>query len=249
MSSPNYVFLAWQCMESRKIMPIGRLVSLGEQGYEFAYIRAVHQAQERGFLPLVAFPDLNVIYRSARLPALFSNRVMPASRPDYPVFVSELGLAPGAGALEVLGRSGGHRTTDELEIFNTPTRLGDTQHMHFLVRGVRHIPGAEDAIALVRSGDELLVVRDEQNPHGSHALLLRTGDTRLVGYLPDYLALELASLAVDSTELVVTVVKANQAPAPVHHRLLCKIEVPAKYSFFAGDRYLPLVSGATLVAA
>lgn len=250
MTSPNHVFLAWQCSESRRIMPIGRLVSLGEQGYEFSYIRAVSQAQELGFQALVAFPELNVIYRSAQLPALFSNRVMPMSRPDYPAFVSELGLAPGARAIDVLGRSGGRRTTDELEIFNTPTKLdGGLQEMHFLARGVRHIPGAENTITTLNPGDQLLVLRDEQNPHAPHARLLRTSDTKLVGFLPDYLALELTTAAVEPTALVVTVEKANLAPTPVHHRLLCKAQLPSKHVLFAGDEYLPLVSGATPVAA
>jgi hypothetical protein len=46
ITAPAYVFLAWQCPASRKIFPVGRLVSLGTAGYEFSYIRAVAAAQD-----------------------------------------------------------------------------------------------------------------------------------------------------------------------------------------------------------
>jgi hypothetical protein len=135
MTHLHHVFLAWQCPESRKIMPVGRLLSLGDDDYEFSYIRAARKAQAVGFGPLVSFPDLEAVYRSHGLPALFSNRVMPTSRPDYPTFVRELALEPGAPVLEILGRSGGRRATDELEVFSIPTaKDGGISEMHVLVR-------------------------------------------------------------------------------------------------------------------
>lgn len=251
MTQTNHVFLAWQCPGSRKIMPVGRLLSLGTRGYEFTYIQAALKAQSLGFGPLVSFPNFDLVYRSDRLPALFSNRVMPASRPDYPTFVSELGLHTDAKPLEVLGRSGGRRTTDQLEVFGLPSERNDGAfEMHILVRGVRHIEGAEDAIASLTPGEKLLVLRDEQNPHGGHAKLLRTDGCRLVGYLPDYLAYELDHPKEErSMSLTVTVEKVNPSPAPVHHRLLCRVELQTGSSLFTSDDYLPLSSDATPVAA
>jgi hypothetical protein len=122
--------------------------------------------------------------------------------------------------------------------------------MYVLVRGVRHVKGAEDAISGLEPGQRLLVLRDEQNPHAVHAKLLRTDRTELVGYLPDYLAKELdrrenASLQ----ELVVTVEKVNPMPAPVHHRLLCRVEFPTADSLFKGDDYSPIGVGAKSAAA
>ena len=252
MTNLNHVFLAWQCHASRKIMPVGRLVSLGESGFEFSYIRAARQAEPYGFAPLVSFPDLMKVYRSATLPALFSNRVMPTSRPDYPTFVRELGLREDATPLDVLQRSGGRRATDELEVFGRPG-LDDSgfAYMHLLVRGVRHVPHAEAAIARLQVGERLLIVKDEQNSHSSYARILRTKDpAALVGYLPDYLALELDKLDVDVTSgVTVTVEQVNAPPAPVHHRLLCKLQLPAKHALFDGDEYLPISSDATDVAA
>lgn len=193
--------------------------------------------------PLVSFPDLDVTYRSDSLPALFSNRVLPLSRPDYPAFVSELGLTKDANVLQVLSRSGGRRATDEMEVFSPPTETADgTSEMHILVRGVRHVEGAEEAIENLCTGQRLLVLRDEQNPHGTHAKLLRTdGGTKLVGYLPDYLAqaLDLRDEA-GLSDLFVTVEKVNPPPAPLHHRLLCRVTFPTSGVLFKGATTRPL---------
>lgn len=251
MNPPNHVYLAWQCAKTRNIVPVGRLLDLGSDGYEFSYIRSVERAQRLGFGPLVSFPDLDVTYRSDSLPALFSNRVMPLSRPDYPAFVSELGLTKDANVLQVLGRSGGRRTTDELEVFSPPTEMANgTSEMYVLVRGVRHVPGAEKAIENLQPGQRLLVLSDEQNDHGTHAKLLRTDGTELVGYLPDYLAqaLDLRDEA-GLSDLLVTVEKVNPPPAPVHHRLLCRVTFPTSGVLFRGDEYAPIGAGASIEAA
>lgn len=251
MTRPNHVFLAWQCEKTRNIIPVGRLLARGSEGYEFSYIRSVGRAQQLGFGPLVSFPDLDVTYRSDTLPALFSNRVMPQSRPDYPAFVSELGLTKDANVLQVLGRSGGRRATDELEVFSPPTEKSDgTSEMYILVRGVRHVPGAEEAISDLKPGQRLLLLRDEQNTHGTHAKLLRTDGTELVGFLPDYLAQELDRRSnAGLNDLSVTVEKVNPPPTPVHHRLLCRITFPTSDVLFKGDEYAPIGAGASTEAA
>ena len=79
---PQRLFIAWQDPESRKIIPVGRLLRL-QGGYEFAYIGSVHEARARGFAPLVTFPELGQVYRSVELPPLFSNRLMSSARRDF----------------------------------------------------------------------------------------------------------------------------------------------------------------------
>src|SRR5690606_24600517 len=243
-------FLAWQNPELHKFLPVGRLVQLGSHDFEFAYIRAALDAQADDFTPLISFPDLNRVYRGEELPALFKNRVLSRSRPDYPEYVQQLGLAPEAGALDQMSRSGGRRVTDTLEVFAAPTPLaaGGWQQ-HLLVRGVRHLPDAESAISDLNEGERLLVMRDEQNDAGAHARLLRTDGTRLVGFLPDYFALEMEGQQIDSCKLRVTVERVNLPPALVQQRLLCRVEYSGTQKLFTGDKYQPISNGATTVAA
>lgn len=246
----HLVYLAWQCPATRAILPVGRLVKHARNDYEFAYIRAVRRAQELGFEALVSFPDLNATYRSADLPPLFHNRVMRSSRPDYPAFVAELGLATDAGPLPQMARSGGRRTTDELEVFAPPARLPDGRwETDILIRGVRHVPHAEDAVSKLAVGDRLLVMTDFQKEQGAEALVLRTIQQEFVGYLPAYLARELAGQSSEIAQaLAVTVAKINPHPANVHHRLLCRVEFPPEISLFSSDEYLPLVANGSVAA-
>lgn len=249
MTAQDHVFVAWQCPATREILSVGRLLERAGS-FEFTYIRATERAQTRGFKPFVAFPELSEVYRSHELPALFRNRVMPATRPDYPEFVKQMALPDSSGPLQLLARSGGRRMTDRLEVFAPPHVVdGKGREVFALVRGVRHVPHAEETIAQLREGHRLLVLRNDQNPYGPHARMLRTLDAGLVGFLPDYLASELSRQSVSPAEIEVFVEKVNLPPRPVHHRVLCRIALPLDCVLFVGEDYQPLPPGATVLAA
>lgn len=253
MNQLAVLFAAWQNPASRAILPVARLLRDASGGYEFAYIRQAERAREDGFTPFVTFPELGQVYRSAELPPLFTNRLMPTSRPDFPAFVTQLSLDEKAEPLDILARSGGRRATDSIEVFAPPVSTGGGRSETFvLVRGTRHLPGAEDAIGELSIGERLFVMHDFQNPHAGHALAVRTEKQALVGYLPDYLALELARLGASTdAALAVTVERVNLPPAPSSHRLLCRVTLPEQLGarMFRGDPYAPIASTATLWAA
>lgn len=233
----NLLYVAWQAPESRRILPVGRLLRV-EVGFEFAYIQAVSVATALGFLPLVTFPELREVYRCPKLPPLFSNRLMSRSRPDFSRYVTEFALRPDeAEPFTVLARSGGRRTTDKLEIFAPPRPGPEGVEGLFLARGVRHIPGSEDALCHLPIGAALRVVAEPSNAVNPAALMLHNEQGQRLGYVPDYLANELAQRENAIPNLRVRVVKVNLDPAPVHHRLLCGYA-------WAGDAEPPLFSGA-----
>jgi hypothetical protein len=253
VSRISVLFAAWQNPSSRSIVPVARLLRDAQGAYEFAYIRQAELAREQGFCPFVTFPELERVYRSAELPPLFTNRLMPSSRPDFPAFVSQLSLDQHADPLDILARSGGRRATDTIEVFSPPTFSNEGQAETFvLARGTRHVPGAEDAIGGLSAGEVLLVMHDLQNPFGKHALALRTEGQAMVGYLPDYLALELARTDASTVAaLSVTVERVNAPPAPSSHRLLCRVVLPEslRTTLFQGEQYAPIASTATRWAA
>lgn len=247
MTPPNLLYIAWQASESRRILPVGRLLRTAD-GYEFAYIGAVRQAQELGFLPLVTFPDLDELYRCAELPPLFSNRVMSPSRPDFRTHLAEFALSlEDSEPFTVLSRSGGRRTTDKLEIFAPPQRTANGAEGLFLARGVRHIPGSEAALQDLAPGAVLGVKAEPSNAVNPVALLLRDAQGRMLGYVPDYLANELARAGGSAGQLHVSTVQVNPDPAPAHHRLLCQYlwTGGTAHTLFTGDAYQPLPAAAT----
>ncbi len=247
MTPPNLLYVAWQASESRRILPVARLLRTGD-GYEFTYIGAVNEARKLGFLPLVTFPELGEVYRCAELPPLFSNRVMSPSRPDFRRHLAEFALSSEDGEpFTVLARSGGRRTTDKLEVFAPPAPLATGAEGLFLARGVRHVAGSEEALQDLVPGATLGVLAEPNNDVNPAALLLQDARGRTLGYVPDYLANELARVGGSPELLQVTVVKVNPAPAPVHHRLLCKYvwTGDSEHRLFAGDEYQPLPAAAT----
>lgn len=251
MNSRQLLFVAWQDPESRQILPIGRLLRQG-QTYEFSYIQAVEEAKQLGFEPLLTFPDLNEVYRSDELPPLFSNRLMPKSRPEFARYLSELGLSVGAAEpFTVLSRSGGRRATDRLEVFSPPAERESLYEGVFLLRGVRHVPHSEEALAHLPAQSCLFVMADVQNPANSAALALRDEEKRLLGYVPDYLASELGAAGAKPSCLCVTVLKVNPPPAAVHQRVLCQYQCPQDVGgiLFRGSRYQPISKRATDIAA
>jgi hypothetical protein len=245
---PHVLYVAWQDPDSRRILPVARVITSGSDGYEFAYIQAVDEARGHGFLPLLTFPDLQKVYRSRELMPLLQNRLLQNGRPDYVDYLSQLGLTPEvAEPFAVLARSGGRRATDKLELFSPPIKDARGRLVcTVLARGVRHMPGAEEAIARLEPGARLEVTVDPTNPFNPKAMKLEHGHA-VLGFLPDYLASELSC---DASELEVIVGKVNLPPAPVHHRLLLEVSLPGTDPPpFSGRKYQPLSSEASSLAA
>lgn len=248
------LFVAWQDQASKRYYPVGRLVSGLRPDlpqYEFCYLLGAREAQKAGFQPLLAFSDLNRVYRSDELFPLFQNRLMPPGRAEYREYVSNLAMDPDhADPMVVLMRSGGGRVTDSLEMFEVPkiAEQGHPYQTRFLAHGIRYLnPASQQRIAMLRPNDRLLIMHDFQNPADTSALALRTEDRFLAGYLPRYLLGDAFSLLQQCVIVEVFVAQVNPAPAPMQQRLLCRLEScwPHEFRPFCGDQYRPFSADAT----
>jgi len=255
------LFLAWQDRSSRVWYPVGRLTST-EGVYTFEYINGAAEAQkEAGFQALPYFPNLTYRYESRELFPLFSNRVLPKSRPEYADFLKWLAVGRDGDPIAILARSGGQRATDAFEVFPCPEETNSGEYrMHFLVHGLSHM--SLDSIARankLQPGEELLIMKDVQNSIDRFALALRTsekrpGDIYIIGYCPRYLCGDLLTLMDGSSQNMpqVTVEQVNLDPAPLQFRVLCQVRMQwsAGFSPFSGKDYQPLAtSNASLAEA
>ncbi|HUP68220.1 MAG TPA: hypothetical protein VM142_00220 [Acidimicrobiales bacterium] len=238
------LFVSWQD-PAGSIHPIGCLVRrVGPEGetYRFAYLKMAESLE--GFEPLPGLPDLHQRYESTRLFPVFANRVMPRTRPDFDLLASSVDLGGDADPFEVLARSGGRRVTDRIEVFAPPERTVDgTSTVLFLVRGIRHVPGAADAVAALAVGDRLVLAEERDNAFNPRAILVRVSDGRQVGWLPDYLVEYLHELGqLIGEHPVVTVEHVNDITVATHLRLLCRLRAPwpAGYVPFADATFQPL---------
>jgi hypothetical protein len=132
------LFITWQDPETRRWIPVGRL-TFAKGAYQFAYTRGAKES--KNFVPFGRMLDLDVVYLSSELFPLFSNRILPKSRPQYRDYLDWLGLDESkANGLDVLARSGGQRATDTLEIVPCPEPTSDNNYMvYFFGHGLRHL--------------------------------------------------------------------------------------------------------------
>lgn len=249
------LFLAWQDPNSGSWFPIGRLTFDGTE-YQFAYTHGVEEAQAKcDFQLLQSFPRLNEVYKSNELFPLFSNRLMPRSRPDYNNFVQWLNVPKHKDdPIALLARSGGRKATDHFEVFPCPEQdENGLYHIHFFVHRLRELP-EESIIRLnkLKPAELLYLAHDLQNEYDTQALMLRTNDRYLVGYCPRYLVEEVWELLRQNQKLVhVHVERVNLLPTPLQFRLLCNMTAEWHRDFrpFSSSIYQPIRADFTVTSA
>ncbi|MTJ10771.1 HIRAN domain-containing protein, partial [Anabaena sp. UHCC 0204] len=232
MKTPQTLFLAWQDFNSRSWFPIGRLTFDGTR-YKFVYTQGVKAAERMcSFAPLSSFPHLNEEYTSTQLFPVFSNRLLPRSRPDYASFRQWLNIPEHEDdPIAVLARSGGQRETDTLTVFPCPEPDAAGQYqLHFFVHGLRHLPQcAIERINRLEPGEKLWLAHEFQNSYDSQALTLHSEDHHIVGYCPRYLRNEVFELLErDPSSVILKVERVNLPPTPLQFRLLCQITALCK---------------------
>lgn len=240
------LFLTWQDPDSRAWFPVGQLTQ-HDGLYHFAYLQGALEAhQKANFQPIYTFPDFRHQYTSVELFPLFANRLLRASRPDFPDFVEWLNIPEHRDdPIALLARSGGKRQTDNFEVFPKPERAEDgSYHIHFFTHGLRHFPAAEQQhVGTLKAGDRLQITHDIQNAFDSRALILRTADLYLVGYCPRYLTQDFFELVNRFPNQVnVSVERVNPPPTPLQFRLLCNLTATWSDDFepFSGPIYQPI---------
>ena len=234
------LFVSWRDPVG-SIHPVGRLVRrVGAEGefYRFAYLKMAELLD--AFEALPGLPDLHRRYESTRLFPVFANRVMPRTRPDHDALASRVNLGGDADPFEVLARSGGRRLTDRIEVFAPPERTSEGEsNALFLVRGIRHVTGAEEAVAGLAVGDRLVMADQPDNEFNARAILVRVSDGRQIGWIPNYLVEHVHELRqLNAEEPIVTVEHVNDRNVAAHLRLLCRLRAPWP------DGYIPFADAA-----
>lgn len=233
--------ITWRNRLKRVITPVAVLDNFGPADYQFQYLDGVSAVE--GFRPFIGFPNFDSLYVSARLWPFFELRAMDRKRPDFPEYVSWLGLNPAASTLDILSRSGGGNKADSVHLVEAPAVASDgATEAVFLARGVRyalHDYGTETAANSLRSGDELLLGDDVTNEANARALLLKTRDGNAVGWVPDLLvdyARQVREGGGDAELLQ------NNRRAPWHARLLVRVSgrVAPETSVFTGGVWPPI---------
>jgi hypothetical protein len=252
------LFVTWQAPESRRIFPIARVMRLPGGHYEWAYVRAVVEARAQGFAGLPGYERFDEVSVSPELPALFAHRVpargrrrsVPGSQPANDQF------DPAPITLLVPLGPGTH---ERLEVFAPPLPASFGKFWGaFVARGVGRVPGSESAVEKLGAHERLLVRAEPDNAYNPRALLLLRADETAIGYVPDYLANELAEAAAperagassavadDFSVEVLSAERVNHPPAAAVYNVLCGYRCGPELGarLFRSERYLPVAAGA-----
>lgn len=223
LDSSRRLLVIWQNPETRRFCRIGQLDHKTDGSYIFEYTAANTGSPD--FRTLHEFPDTSITYESKSLPAFFRNRVMNSSRPAFREYLEWLAVNADDAELplEILARTGGPRATDTFHIVEAPTLSNGVFKTRFFVSGVRHCQGAEERLQGLSAGDKLQLRNDAGNEFNPMAILVDVAAGKPVGWVPDWLVDEVHERADSHGPLDVIVEKVNR-DAPIHLRLLCRIE-------------------------
>ena len=109
------IYLLWKNPKTGNKFVVAKLSS-GDK-YVFEYVGSVKEALKEGFVPLVAFNDINKKYISNRLFASFSSRVPDKRRKDIKKILDKYGMSE-YDEYELLKLSGGRLPIDNLEFID-----------------------------------------------------------------------------------------------------------------------------------
>lgn len=232
--------VAWQHPVTRRITAVG-LLTCSESSYTFSYLRSAAWVED--FQPFLGFPDLGRRYEAGALFPLFAQRVMRATRPDFPRYRQALRLASDASEWSILGRSQGQREGDGIRVFPEPyvDEAGETTST-FFVSGLRHRmsqdPRVSAALDALAPGDRLQLIDEPANVEDARALLVVEGAGVTLAWIPSVL-LSYVHTVRSAAELSLTVAGVNGPDVPPAYRLLVNLRgtAPRGYQPFNGPEW------------
>ena len=87
----DYLLLVWKEPKTRRCYTIGELSKNGQ--FEFSYGYEVGKAIEAGFELLIAFPDIEKVYKNEKLFSVFSSRLPDPKRKGIDAILEKYGLS------------------------------------------------------------------------------------------------------------------------------------------------------------
>lgn len=224
MTNTNSVYVAWQAPDTRDWHVVGNLQERNS-GYVFKYTKGALKSTK--FTKFSGMTDVRETYVSEELFPLFKNRLLSPRRPEYPSFIKWLGFEEDSvNPIDILARSGGLRSTDQLQIFKKieVDSEGKFEHFFFL-HGLSYLNSmANDRVSELKPGQILRLCLDLQNEYDGDAVVVRADKpAEIVGYCPRYLSNDIKKMLLNDSKSITLTVEKNSDDAPHNYRLLCKL--------------------------
>ncbi|MEF9945327.1 MAG: HIRAN domain-containing protein [Lachnospiraceae bacterium] len=183
----DYLYLIWKSEKSRQQYIIGQLTKNGQ--YEFQYCEEIEDAIADGFTPLLCFPELDKLYTSEKLFAIFTSRLPDRKRKNIHEILKKYGLTE-FDEYMLLKRSGARLPIDTLEFIDPLFNTDETVTRIFFMAGVRHYLNCDGVncakSVIITRGDEVFLRSQPENKFDSNAVEMLDVSERVLGYIPRY---------------------------------------------------------------
>lgn len=211
MESTDCIWVMWKDPISRTRHLIGELVR--DKGYKFRYnLKKISEAEESGFKPLVAFPDITETYSSDELFPVFTCRLPDRRRSDIKEVLKKYGMES-YDAYELLSRTEGKLPTDNLE-FIRPIYLNENNiKRYFFIAGTRHhdICNKSDCLKKVKFdiGEKLILELEPENKFDKYAVKILNNESKILGHVPRYYSEAVSKALYNKRDITCEVVSIN----------------------------------------
>lgn len=182
----EYLQLVWKSPESRKQHVIGELSKNGK--FCFKYCGSIKEAIDEGFIPIIAFSDINRVYENDTMFPVFSSRLPSANRVDIDQILQKYEMKD-YDEFELLRRSGSKLPTDNLEfidpIFYESLEYYKNSHIEriFQVAGSRYYVNCNNEDCIIKEGKGVELIPEPDNKFDSNAIKV-IYNVMHIGYVP-----------------------------------------------------------------
>lgn len=191
----DYLYLIWKSEKNRKQYIIGQLFK--NTNYEFRYYDEVNEAKEQGFIPLVAFPQLDVVYNSDVLFPVFESRLPDKKRKDIESILQKYGLQE-YEPYQLLKRSGARLPIDSMYFVEPISDLNKPLKRNFHLAGPRHYIGCNGTECNksldVVVGEKVILELDPENQADKNAIKVFNEKKQMLGFIPRYYSRSLSEI-------------------------------------------------------
>lgn len=203
----DYIYLIWKDYKTRQRYIVGQLSK--NSHYEFEYFKnEVKKAIQNGFEPLIAFPDIEYVYKNDEIFPAFSSRLPDKRRKDIKEVLDKYNLKK-YDEFELLKKSGARLPIDTLE-FIDPIFLEESNIVReCYLAGTRHHNFCNNDCSNslnLREGDLLTLERDSSNNYDPNAVKVLRSSGECIGYIPMFYSKEVLT-ALETNRDVKCVVK------------------------------------------
>lgn len=208
----DYLLLIWKEPKTRRNYIIGELSKNGQ--FEFSYGYEVQKAIKDGFELLIAFPDIDKVYKNDQLFSVFASRLPDPKRKGIEAILEKYSLTE-YNAYKLLKNSGARLPIDKLEFIDPIFNFESGKIVRsFFLAGPRYYLGCDgeecEKSIDVTLQEDLRLILEPENEHDEYAIKILNTKDILLGYLPRYYAKGISQLIENETMITCRVIEINK---------------------------------------